>query len=77
MKKICSRCDFIMEKTSQFTLFDFAMLKTALLSAGALIGTYFSRFLKKYQAFLWLLTVLSYIYLVYRIFLKDTVYCRE
>ena len=77
MKQICECCDYVMEKASRFTVLDFAVLKTTLFSMGLLVGTYCSQFFKKYQAFLWVITLFSYMFLIYRLFIKGMNFSRD
>ncbi|GEM_PF-5209548 len=75
MKSICDCREYIKDKASRLTVFDFAVLKSTLFSVGMLIGTYCTRFVKRYRAFILLIAVCSYIYLIYRIFFRDR--CRN
>ncbi|MCX7614450.1 MAG: hypothetical protein N2Z65_01680 [Clostridiales bacterium] len=77
MRQVCDCCDYVLEKASRFTILDFAILKTALLSIGILFGAIFSKFFKRYQAFLWLIAACSYIYLIYRLFIKGIYFERD
>ena len=53
-----------------FTLFDYAGFKTALICLGVLLGVYFSEFFLKYITWVWIIFILSYLWIMYRTFVK-------
>ena len=63
-------CDFAMEKVSKFTVLDFAVFKTCVFSLGVLFGAGFSTKLKKCVPVIATIAISSYIYMIYKIFLK-------
>ncbi len=64
----------LIEKTlnasRKYTLLDFASFKLALFSLGILCGAYFSQFFLKYTVPLWSIFIISYIWIMYRTFVK-------
>ncbi len=54
----------------KFTLADFACLKMALLSLGILLDSYFSRFFYNYTSLLWIIFIVTYIWIMHRTFIK-------
>lgn len=63
--------EFAMEKARSFNVFDFAMLKICLLSLGLWLGARFSRFFGKFKGILFLGFILSYVFLIWRIFFQE------
>lgn len=55
----------IMTGAKQYSVFDFGMLKCALLFAGILLGTYFWEFFSQYLRIVWILAIVCYIYIIY------------
>ena len=62
--------DFIMDKVQAFTVFDFAIFKTCLFSLGLLFGALFSEKIKKFAPVVVIITIVSYIYLIYKVFFE-------
>lgn len=62
--------DCLMKRYREFTVMDVAAFKMCLLSLGVLAGTYLSRFFKKLAPVMWLLFLVSYIFVIYRLFVK-------
>ncbi|MCL1940916.1 MAG: hypothetical protein FWG09_03160 [Synergistaceae bacterium] len=60
----------LMDKARNFSVLDFATLKTVLLSAGILIGTYLSSFIMPVIWLVWAVFALSYSYLIYICFIR-------
>jgi len=54
----------------QYTIADYACLKTALFTLGLLLGAYFSRFILNYAALLWVIFLLSYAWVMCRTLIK-------
>ncbi len=61
--------DFVMERVRTFTILDYAVFEFTLLSIGAIIGSFFSDFVKKRLPFFTIVFVLGYIYIMVKIFL--------
>ena len=70
-KKIRSIIGYFMEKASEFSVLDFAAFKMCLISFGILLGAKFSKFFKKYSLFIGIALVMSYVYLIYRLFFAE------
>ncbi|MFA6807661.1 MAG: hypothetical protein WCR27_01585 [Eubacteriales bacterium] len=60
----------MLKAAKEYTLFDFACIKVALLSFGLLIGAYFSKFFLNHTFFLWVAFILTYLWVLYRTFFK-------
>lgn len=63
--------NYSMEKARSFSILDFAVFKICLLSFGIWLGSQFSKFFKRFRVFVFLGFVASYIYLIWRLFLRD------
>lgn len=53
-----------------FTLMDYACLKITLIFLGILLGTYFAEFFLNHTVFLWVVFIISYLWIMYRTFIK-------
>lgn len=53
-----------------FTVMDYACLKITLIAFGILIGAYFPKFFLNYSSYLWVIFIVSYIWIMYRTFVK-------
>ncbi|NLD05229.1 MAG: hypothetical protein GX672_04940 [Synergistaceae bacterium] len=62
--------DRLIKAANRYTLWDYFFLKTTVLFFGILIGTYFSRFFINHTLFLWVGFLVTYLYIVYRTFIK-------
>jgi hypothetical protein len=56
--------------TKKYTVLDYSLLKITLISLGILIGTYFSNFFSNHTSLLWIIFIISYIWIIYRTFIK-------
>ena len=63
--------DEAMDRFRGFSVFDVAVFKTCLLTIGMLLGISNVRTMRKIQPFLWIFLLCSYIYLIWRMVLKD------
>lgn len=54
----------------KYTVLDYGFLKITLISFGILIGTYFSNFFSNYTSLLWIIFLISYLWIIYRTFIK-------
>ncbi|MGN1007706.1 MAG: hypothetical protein ACI4PV_02075 [Butyricicoccus sp.] len=63
--------NYSMEKARGFSILDFAVLKLCVFSFGVWLGAQFSKFFKRFRVFIFLGFVASYIYLIWRLFLRD------
>ncbi len=73
--KNCPVCDrlseltwFVMDKVENLSPFDWALLKTALVSFGILIGSAFYKLFRKLAPLIALIFIATYIYTAWRIF---------
>ena len=53
----------------KYTVLDYGFLKITLISFGILIGTYFSNFFSNYTSLLWIIFLISYLWIIYRTFI--------
>jgi small multidrug resistance family-3 protein len=61
----------VLKAAGKYTVMDYAGLKIALLSLGILLGAYFSNFFLNHTAFLWVVFIVSYVWIMYRTFIKN------
>jgi len=62
--------DRIIKAANRYTFWDYFFLKTTVLVFGILIGTYFASFFIDHTLFLWLVFLVTYVYIMYRTFIK-------
>ena len=65
--------DFIeraMAASRKYTVLDMACFKFALVALGVLFGAYFSRFFLNYINIVWVIFLVTYIWIMYRTFAK-------
>ena len=62
--------DKIIKAANRYTFWDYFFLKTTVLVFGILIGTYFASFFIGHTLFLWLVFLVTYVYIMYRTFIK-------
>ena len=60
----------LLKKAARLGVFSWGIVKICLLSAGILLGAYFSRFFMMFIPAVWAVAVITYIYLVYWFFIK-------
>lgn len=63
--------EYVMNKAQKFNILDFTMFKVCLLSFGLWLGARFSKFFRKYKGILLFSFLVSYIFLIWRIFFYD------
>ncbi|MGI6181308.1 MAG: hypothetical protein ACOYIE_04450 [Agathobaculum sp.] len=63
--------NYAVGKAQGFSLFDFAVFETCLLSLGLWLGSCFSKFFKKIRGALFVLFAASWLYLLWRIFFDE------
>ena len=63
--------DFIMERLKTFTVGDYAVFKVCIFSLGALVGAVYSKTIKKCAPVIAVISILSYGYLIYKMFFKE------
>ncbi len=59
-----------MNNAKRYTLFDYTVLKITLVSAGILLGTYFSEYFSSNILAIWMLFIITYIIMLYRTFFQ-------
>lgn len=62
--------DKVLKSVTHFSIWDFGFMKIGLISFGALIGAYFSKFILSNILLIWLIFIVSYVYIIYITFLK-------
>ena len=67
MEKLINK---LLGAAKKYTVLDYGFLKITLISFGILIGTYFSNFFSNYTSLLWIIFLVSYIWIIYRTFIK-------
>lgn len=63
--------NYLMETAHRFSVLDFALFKVCLLSLGIWLGSQFSKFFKRFRVFVFLGFIASYVYLIWRLFLRE------
>lgn len=59
-----------LKSTQRYTIMDFALLKIALVSVGILLGAYFADFFLNYTILIWVIYILSFLWILYKTFFK-------
>ncbi len=54
-----------------YSILDFALLKTSLISFGILLGAYFSQFFIGYISVVWIVFIVAYLLIMYKTFIKN------
>lgn len=60
----------VLKAGRQYTLFDYAGLKITLIFLGILLGAYFSDFFLDKVTLVWIIFILSCLWIMYRTFVK-------
>ncbi len=68
---IVSLIKFVVARAKDFSALDFALLKLCLVSFGLYIGSKFAEFFKKFRFVLLISFFISYIYMLWRIFIRE------
>lgn len=68
MKKLF---DIAKKGFSTFSFWDYAIFKLCIASIGIILGAYFYVFFLKYIAFVWIIFIITWIYLISKIFNKN------
>ncbi|WP_026691318.1 hypothetical protein [Alteribacter aurantiacus] len=58
----------VFESTRRYNMLDFSFLKVCLFAMGVLFGVYFSSFFLSYLPVVWIVAILSFLYLIVRTF---------
>ncbi len=76
-KLYCKKWDeltaFLLSRAAHFSVLDWAIFKTCLVTLGLMIGTWFARLFKKLAPLVALVFIASWVYLVWRIFLGEDI----
>ena len=70
-KQVSASMEYALEKSRSFNILDFAVFKFGLVSLGLWLGATFSGFFKKFRGVLFLGFIVSYIFLIWRIFFRE------
>lgn len=62
---------YLLARARGFSALDFAVCKVCVFSLGLWLGAQFSKFFKRFRVFVFLGFIASYIYLIWRIFLRN------
>lgn len=60
----------VLKAARNYTLLDYAGFKTTLIFLGVLLGAYFSEFFLNHITWVWIIFILSYLWIMYRTFVK-------
>ena len=58
----------VLESTRWYTVWDFGILKISLMCFGILLGAYFSDFFLSKITFIWIIYIVTFIYIMYKTF---------
>lgn len=71
-KPYCEKWDrlstLLLSRAAQFSMLDWAIFKTCLISLGLMVGSLFAKLFKKLAPLMALVFIASWVYLVWRIF---------
>ncbi|MBE7053551.1 MAG: hypothetical protein E7391_04670 [Ruminococcaceae bacterium] len=73
LKSVKSWYRFIRNKVGFLDVYDIAILITGMLSLGILIGTFFSKTIKKFASIFAFIGAIGSVFIFIKVFLKDTV----
>ncbi len=62
--------NWVEKKIRNLTMYDFSLLKVALVLLGIIIGAYISAFIKQYILYFVIVFAISYLVLLFRVFRK-------
>ncbi|WMJ84791.1 hypothetical protein ACS3UN_05300 [Oscillospiraceae bacterium LTW-04] len=62
---------FMLSRAAKFSVVDWAIFKTCLVTFGLMIGAWFARLFKKLAPLVALVFIVSWIYMVWRIFFDE------
>ena len=66
MQKLMERA---LRAARKFTILDYTFFKLALVSFGILLGSYFAAFFSDHRSLLWIVFIVSYLIMLFRMFL--------
>lgn len=58
----------MMQRTRKYTLWDFSVLKMALVAVGIIFGAYFSKFFMDNIIFVWIIFGVTYLWIMFKTF---------
>lgn len=70
-KRAGALIDYSAERARGFSILDFAVLKLCLVTFGVWLGSQFSKLFGKFRHVIFATFILSWVYLIWRIFLRD------
>ncbi len=62
---------FMLARAKDFSVLDFALFKLCLVSFGLYIGSKFAEFFKKFRIVILISFIISYAYMLWRIFIRE------
>ena len=69
MKKLIEK---LLNAARKYNVWDYGWLKICLFSLGIIFGAYFNAFFLKYITLIWIIFIVSYVWLLYKTFAKYT-----
>jgi hypothetical protein len=60
----------VLSAARKYNVWDYAWFKTCLVALGILLGVYFSEFFLRYISLVWLIAIISYVWIIYKTFIK-------
>lgn len=67
MKKLINK---LMKSATNYNVWDYAWFKVTLCSLGVLLGACFSQFFLKYISIVWVIFIISYVWIMYKTLIK-------
>ena len=62
--------ELLLKASRKFTVMDYACFKITLVSFGIILGAYFSKFFLYYTTLLWVIFIVSFLWIGYRTLIK-------
>jgi uncharacterized membrane protein len=59
-----------LKAASRYNVWDFAWFKTCLIAVGILFGVYLSEFFSRYISLVWIIAIISYVWIMYKTFIR-------
>jgi hypothetical protein len=60
----------LLKAARNYTVMDYTFFKITLVSFGILLGAYFLQFFLNYTSMIWIIFIISYLWVMYRTFIK-------
>lgn len=67
MKRLIDR---MLQAARQYNLWDYGCLKIALFTLGIIFGAYFSKFFLSFISVIWILFIITYVWIIYKTLIK-------